>query len=124
MTTTMGAGAGAGSPFLGHRKDKFLKHVRDVHGQWEGETVLGFSRVEVGVRGGAAWTCPFCRAESAGWEERCRHVLGHFGDGEMKGIANGVGADNGEGSGESEVDGDVGMESSGESEDEGVGKGV
>jgi hypothetical protein len=113
------------SPFLGHRKDKFLKHVRDVHGQWEGEMVLSFSRVEVGARGGAAWMCPFCRIESAGWEERCRHVLGHFGDGEgRKGEAVAVVVDDGEGSGDSDVDGDVEMESSGGSEDEGAEKGL
>jgi hypothetical protein len=77
---------GTDNAFLVGRKDKFLKHAREVHGQWKAEKVLEMSRVDW-RRGGDGdpvekWTCgkSGCEWEGREWDERCRHVLGHFDD--------------------------------------------
>jgi hypothetical protein len=69
--------------FLVGRKDKFLKHVREVHSEWKAEKVLEMSRVDWRREGeGEAWKCGTegCKWEGREWDERCRHVLGHFDD--------------------------------------------
>jgi hypothetical protein len=67
------------NPFLVNRKDKFLKHVTDKHGSSAAaETVLDKSKLEFVPR--ATLGCLFCEVKSVNWDERCRHVLGHFED--------------------------------------------
>jgi hypothetical protein len=66
------------NPFLVNRKDKFLKHVTDKHADVPAETVLECSKLEFVPR--AELVCSLCSEESATWDERCRHVLGHFED--------------------------------------------
>ena len=65
-------------PFLVSRKDKFLRHARECHTDWVAERVLELSRVDYRPRGGL--NCPTCGVKSRSWDERCRHVLGHFED--------------------------------------------
>ncbi|CAO2658658.1 Nn.00g063810.m01.CDS01 [Neocucurbitaria sp. VM-36] len=72
---------GKKEPFLVSRKDKFLKHAKECHKEWMPEKVLELSRVDYRPRGEVK--CPICgwRGEGvAAWDERCRHVLGHFED--------------------------------------------
>lgn len=64
--------------FLVNRKDKFLKHVTDKHAELAAETVLEKSKLDFVPR--AELGCRHCGEESASWDERCRHVLGHFED--------------------------------------------
>jgi hypothetical protein len=66
------------NPFLVNRKDKFLKHVNDKHRDYTAEKALDDSKVAFVPSADLA--CPYCRAESGSWDERCRHVLGHFED--------------------------------------------
>ncbi|KAF2834009.1 hypothetical protein CC86DRAFT_312263 [Ophiobolus disseminans] len=66
------------NPFLVNRKDKFLKHVNDKHGGYAAEKVLDSSKVAFVPR--AELACPLCGTDSGSWDERCRHVLGHFED--------------------------------------------
>ncbi|KAF1839183.1 hypothetical protein BDW02DRAFT_477131, partial [Decorospora gaudefroyi] len=63
--------------FIVSRKDKFLKHAKEVHGRgWKPEEVLDLSRVDFRPRSELA--CGECGSLSRTWEERCRHVVGHF----------------------------------------------
>ncbi|KAH8730072.1 hypothetical protein GQ44DRAFT_747083 [Phaeosphaeriaceae sp. PMI808] len=66
------------NPFLVNRKDKFIKHVTDKHGGWGADKALAKSKVEFVPR--AELGCSFCNVESINWDERCRHVLGHYED--------------------------------------------
>lgn len=66
------------NPFLVNRKDKFLKHVADKHAEVAAETVLDKSKLEFAPR--TELGCRYCEEKSASWDERCRHVLGHFED--------------------------------------------
>lgn len=66
------------NPFLVNRKDKFLKHAADKHAHQGAEEVLHKSKLAFVPR--AELVCPYCGEESASWDERCRHVLGHFED--------------------------------------------
>lgn len=61
-----------------NRKDKFLKHVNDKHGDRKAEQVLEQSKVDFVAR--ANWRCGTCGEEVGVWDERCRHVIGHFED--------------------------------------------
>ena len=72
------------NPFLVNRKDKFLKHVTDKHGEWTAEQVLDMSKVAFIPR--AELGCTYCGTDSGSWDERCRHVLGHFEDEVERGI--------------------------------------
>ncbi|KAH7401655.1 hypothetical protein BKA66DRAFT_405447 [Pyrenochaeta sp. MPI-SDFR-AT-0127] len=65
-------------PFLVSRKDKFLKHAKESHKEWEPEKVLGLSKVE--YKPSVDLHCPKCGTGSKTWDERCKHVLGHFED--------------------------------------------
>jgi hypothetical protein len=67
--------------FLVSRKDKFLRHAREVHKEWKAEKVLELSRVDFRARE-QEWKCVRvgCRWEGEDWDEKCRHVLGHFDD--------------------------------------------
>lgn len=69
-------------PFLVSRKDKFLKHARELHKDWVAERVLDLSKVD--YQPSAELACPICgwRAYEGkeSWDERCRHVLSHFED--------------------------------------------
>jgi hypothetical protein len=66
------------NPFLVNRKDKFIKHAADKHTHLGPEAVLESSRLAfiplVELR------CPYCGDDNGSWDERCRHVLGHFED--------------------------------------------
>ncbi|KAH5329980.1 hypothetical protein HBI23_129050 [Parastagonospora nodorum] len=64
------------NPFLVNRKDKFMKHVADKHAEVAADTVLDKSKLEFVPR--TELGCRYCGEESASWDERCRHVLGHF----------------------------------------------
>lgn len=66
------------NPFLVNRKDKFLKHAADKHTQVGAEEVLNKSKLAFVPR--AELGCTVCGVDSASWDERCRHVLGHFED--------------------------------------------
>ncbi|KAH7389489.1 hypothetical protein DE146DRAFT_619633 [Phaeosphaeria sp. MPI-PUGE-AT-0046c] len=66
------------NPFLVNRKDKFLKHAADKHTHVGAEEVLHKSKLAFVPR--AELGCPHCGEDSANWDERCRHVLGHFED--------------------------------------------
>jgi hypothetical protein len=66
------------NPFLVNRKDKFLKHVTDKHVDLAAETVLESSKLDFVPR--AELGCRLCEEVSDTWDERCRHVLGHFED--------------------------------------------
>jgi hypothetical protein len=66
------------NPFLVNRKDKFLKHATDKHIDSGAETVLDKSKLAYIPR--AELGCRYCGEESGNWDERCRHVLGHFED--------------------------------------------
>ncbi|KAF2740726.1 hypothetical protein EJ04DRAFT_481963 [Polyplosphaeria fusca] len=66
------------NPFLVNRKDKFLKHVKDTHKDCEPEEVLIASRVD--FRANFDPRCPLCSEVTFSWDERCRHVLGHYED--------------------------------------------
>lgn len=65
-------------PFLVSRKDKFLKHAKESHKEWGPEKVLGLSKVD--YRPNVDLGCPKCGTVSKTWDERCKHVLGHFED--------------------------------------------
>ncbi|KAF2117606.1 hypothetical protein BDV96DRAFT_489824, partial [Lophiotrema nucula] len=70
---------GEQNPFLVNRKDKFLKHAKDAHKDgWEPEVVLEMSRVD--FRGTFDPQCPNCPTTSDTWDDRCRHILGHYED--------------------------------------------
>jgi hypothetical protein len=65
-------------PFLVNRKDKFARHVGDKHKGCE-VGVVEESRVDFRARG--VLGCGVCGkggGEVWSWDERCRHVLGHF----------------------------------------------
>jgi hypothetical protein len=70
-----------GNIFLVSRKDKFLRHARELHGEWKAEKVLKLSRVDFRASN-QGWTCVKARCGWMGgdWDERCRHVVGHFDD--------------------------------------------
>lgn len=72
------------NPFLVNRKDKFLKHVSDKHRDHVAEKLLDDSKLAFVPD--AVLACPICKAESDSWDERCRHVLGHFEDEVEKGM--------------------------------------
>jgi hypothetical protein len=67
------------SPFLVNRKDKFLRHVKDVHKNWEPETLLEMSRVD--FQANFSPRCSMCPEISKSWDDRCRHVLWHYEEG-------------------------------------------
>jgi hypothetical protein len=66
------------NPFLVNRKDKFLKHASDKHAEYSAERVLDESKVAFVPR--SDWSCVYCGTENDSWDDRCRHVLGHFED--------------------------------------------
>jgi hypothetical protein len=66
------------NPFLVNRKDKFLKHATDKHAASGPDTVLDKSKLAFVPR--AELGCRYCGEECGNWDERCRHVLGHFED--------------------------------------------
>jgi hypothetical protein len=66
------------NPFLVNRKDKFLKHAADKHTDSGAEKILDKSKLAFVPR--AELGCRYCEEESGNWDERCRHVLGHFED--------------------------------------------
>jgi len=72
------------NPFLVNRKDKFLKHVNDKHKDYTTEKALDSSKVAFVPRADLA--CSYCGTESGSWDERCRHVLGHFEDEVERGL--------------------------------------
>lgn len=72
------------NPFLVNRKDKFLKHAADKHGGVPAEGLLEKGKVPFVPRGQLG--CGVCGVESASWDERCRHVLGHFEDEVERGL--------------------------------------
>ncbi|KAF1921970.1 hypothetical protein BDU57DRAFT_564223 [Ampelomyces quisqualis] len=72
------AAADVNNPFLVNRKDNFLKHVADKHAQMAAETLLEKGKVPFVPR--KEWECARCAEDSGSWDERCRHVLGHFED--------------------------------------------
>jgi hypothetical protein len=67
-------------PFLVNRKDKFLSHVKARHNGYRPEEVLVTSRVPFAPK---IAECPYCYAgltpKNWSWDERCKHVLQHFG---------------------------------------------
>ncbi|KAF2185612.1 hypothetical protein K469DRAFT_483410, partial [Zopfia rhizophila CBS 207.26] len=69
---------GEQNPFLVNRKDKFLKHAKDVHKQYEPETVLDMSKVDFHANFDPK--CPMCPELSSSWDERCKHILQHYDD--------------------------------------------
>jgi hypothetical protein len=72
------------SPFLVNRKDKFLKHIADKHAQGDAEHMLGKSKVPFVPR--EELGCKICGVRSGTWDERCRHVLGHYEDEVERGL--------------------------------------
>jgi hypothetical protein len=72
------------SPFLVNRKDKFLKHIADKHAHGDVEHVLKESQVPFVPRDELG--CRFCGARSGTWDERCRHILGHYEDEVERGL--------------------------------------
>lgn len=69
------------NPFLVNRRDKFLRHAADKHTEYSAEKVLEMSKVPYVPR--AAEGCPFSCGEVVkgwSWDERCKHILGHFED--------------------------------------------
>ncbi|KAF2872468.1 hypothetical protein BDV95DRAFT_628122 [Massariosphaeria phaeospora] len=64
------------SPFLVNRKDKFIKHVKDSHKEWDYERVLEMSKVKFNPKFDPV--CPICAIITASWDDRCRHVLSHY----------------------------------------------
>jgi hypothetical protein len=72
------------NPFLVNRKDKFLKHATDKHVHIGAEDVLESSRLAFVPL--AELRCPYCGEDSGSWDERCRHVLGHFDDEVERGV--------------------------------------
>ncbi|KAH9881430.1 hypothetical protein IAQ61_000155 [Plenodomus lingam] len=64
------------SPFMVSRKDKFLRHAREIHSEVEAEKLLDESKVKFTPRGGLK--CGVCGEECGNWEDRCRHILTHF----------------------------------------------
>lgn len=64
------------NPFLVSRKDKFLRHARECHEDVPADQVLGRSKVDFVPLGDLE--CPRCGQGCDSWDERCRHVLGHF----------------------------------------------
>jgi hypothetical protein len=75
------------TPFLVNRKDKFLKHVADKHEARDAERVLEKSKVAFVPR--VELGCRTCGERSASWDERCRHVLGHYEDEVERGLVRG-----------------------------------
>ncbi|KAF2818174.1 hypothetical protein CC86DRAFT_414157 [Ophiobolus disseminans] len=65
-------------PFLVGRKDKFLKHVNDKHSNVVAKEIQDSSKVDYVPT--ADLNCPYCGTESGTWDERCKHVVGHFED--------------------------------------------
>jgi hypothetical protein len=72
------------NPFLVNRKDKFLKHAADKHADSRAERILDKSKLAFVPR--AELGCRYCEEECGNWDERCRHVLGHFEDEVERGI--------------------------------------
>jgi hypothetical protein len=72
------AGADINNPFLVNRKDKFLKHAADKHTHMAADMLLEKGKVPFVPR--KELQCPTCGEDSGNWDERCRHVLGHFED--------------------------------------------
>lgn len=72
------------NPFLVNRKDKFLKHAKEAHKGWEAETVLDMSKVDFHANFNPQ--CPLCPEVSQSWDERCRHILGHYEDEMQNGL--------------------------------------
>lgn len=66
------------NPFLVNRRDKFLKHARDVHEGRDAEEVLDMSKLD--FRANFDPSCPMCSEVSETWDDRCKHVLGHYED--------------------------------------------
>ncbi|KAI8934088.1 hypothetical protein NX059_008850 [Plenodomus lindquistii] len=64
------------NPFMVNRKDKFLRHVKEIHREEETEKMLQKSKVDFTPRGGLK--CGDCGDECGNWEDRCRHMLTHF----------------------------------------------
>jgi hypothetical protein len=70
------------NPFLVNRRDKFLRHVKDAHKKWEPENVLDMSKVD--FEADFQPKCHLCSEVSRTWDDRCRHVLGHYEDGTQR----------------------------------------
>ncbi|KAF2846344.1 hypothetical protein T440DRAFT_433031 [Plenodomus tracheiphilus IPT5] len=81
------------NPFMVSRKDKFLRHARESHGEVEADKILEDSRLGFVPRGGLK--CDLCGEECDNWEDRCRHILTHFEE-EQEGMAGKRGGDVGE----------------------------
>ncbi|KAF2013813.1 hypothetical protein BU24DRAFT_321207, partial [Aaosphaeria arxii CBS 175.79] len=71
-----------GNPFLVNRKDKFLKHARDSHKDFDEEAVLDMSRVN--FRSNFDPICPICGEFSNTWDDRCKHITTHYEDEEFQ----------------------------------------
>jgi len=67
------------NPFLVNRKDKLLRHVKDAHKKWEPETVLDMSKVD--FQADFEPRCHLCSEVLKTWDDRCRHVMGHYEEG-------------------------------------------
>jgi hypothetical protein len=71
------------TPFLVNRRDKFLRHAKEIHKEREAEDVLDISRVD--FRAEFDPQCPRCPDTTSSWEDRCKHIIAHFEDEEHGG---------------------------------------
>jgi hypothetical protein len=67
------------NPFLVNRRDKFLGHLKSSHKEWEPEAVLKMSKLI--FRASFDPQCPLCPEKLSNWDERCKHIQGHYEDG-------------------------------------------
>jgi hypothetical protein len=61
-----------------------LKHAADKHADSRAERILDKSKLAFVPR--AELGCRYCEEECGNWDERCRHVLGHYEDEVERGI--------------------------------------
>ncbi|KAF2471519.1 uncharacterized protein BDR25DRAFT_259910, partial [Lindgomyces ingoldianus] len=66
------------NPFLVNRKDKFLKHAKDAHKQYDPEDLFGMSKVDFHAH--VDPKCPLCPEDCTSWDDRCKHILAHYED--------------------------------------------
>jgi hypothetical protein len=71
------------TPFLVNRRDKFLRHAKEIHKEREAEDVLDISRVDFHPEFDPH--CPLCPDTTSSWEDRCKHIIAHFEDEEHGG---------------------------------------
>jgi hypothetical protein len=67
------------NPFLVNRRDKFLGHLKSSHKEWEPEAVLKMSKLIFHAKFDPQ--CPLCPERLSNWDERCKHIQGHYEDG-------------------------------------------